>query len=118
MANWAAGRRGVGPGVKRRVFRIIWDSPRSGPGNQPVQRQSQNTHFCGFCELSVSARMWKSTTYLKNGGVAGAVRICGPTSEMLEAAWAYAVDEDAEGVWRSMIKASDQLRTGNSDSGS
>src|SRR5580704_15453062 len=23
MANWAAGRSGVGPGVKRRVFRII-----------------------------------------------------------------------------------------------
>lgn len=27
-----------------------------------------------------------------------------PTKAMLDAAWAYALDEDAEGVWRSMIE--------------
>jgi hypothetical protein len=26
-----------------------------------------------------------------------------PTREMVDAAWAYALDEDAEGVWRSML---------------
>lgn len=30
-----------------------------------------------------------------------------PTQEMLEAAWADALAEDALGVWRSMIKAWD-----------
>jgi hypothetical protein len=30
MANWAAGRRGVGPGVKRRVLRIIGRSFAAG----------------------------------------------------------------------------------------
>ena len=28
-----------------------------------------------------------------------------PTKEMVEAAWAYAHDEDAVGVWRAMIDA-------------
>lgn len=28
-----------------------------------------------------------------------------PTKEMLEAAWADALAEDAEGVWKSMIEA-------------
>ena len=27
-----------------------------------------------------------------------------PTKEMLEAAWAYALDEDAEGAWKAMIR--------------
>ena len=28
-----------------------------------------------------------------------------PTREMLDAAWASALDEDASGVWRAMIEA-------------
>ncbi len=28
-----------------------------------------------------------------------------PTAEMLDAAWAYALDEDAVGVWKSMLQS-------------
>lgn len=28
-----------------------------------------------------------------------------PTKDMMDAAWAYALDEDAEGVWKSMIES-------------
>jgi hypothetical protein len=38
------------------------------------------------------------------------------TKEMLEAAWADALAEDAEGVWESMIQAYEES-IGNSDSG-
>lgn len=41
-----------------------------------------------------------------------------PTREMIEAAYWAALDEDAEGVWRHMIEAWLQSKSGNSDSGS
>src|SRR6516164_6355094 len=47
MANWAAGRRGVGPGVKRRVLRIMGSPWRL---EAVTTGQSQNTHECEFCE--------------------------------------------------------------------
>jgi hypothetical protein len=41
MANWAAGNRGVGPGVNKRVFRIMVLSssmdPELGPGSTPIR---------------------------------------------------------------------------------
>jgi hypothetical protein len=51
MANWAAGNSGVGPGVNKRVLRIIVLSPRYKPKNCRLQRQPHNTHLCCFCEL-------------------------------------------------------------------
>lgn len=39
-----------------------------------------------------------------------------PSKEMLEAAWAHALAEDAEGVWRSMISCWLQI-SGNSSNG-
>jgi len=39
-----------------------------------------------------------------------------PTKEMLKAAWADALGEDAEGVWSSMIETYERSR-GNSDTG-
>jgi hypothetical protein len=32
------------------------------------------------------------------------------TAEMIEAAWAQALDEDADGVWDAMVTAWDKLR--------
>jgi hypothetical protein len=31
-----------------------------------------------------------------------------PTKAMLESAWAHALDEDAEGVWKSMVESAPQ----------
>jgi hypothetical protein len=50
MANWAAGSSGVGPGVKRRVLRIIF-SPRFATSVLGGLWQSHNTQICDFCEL-------------------------------------------------------------------
>jgi hypothetical protein len=41
-----------------------------------------------------------------------------PTAEMLEAAWASALNEDAQGVWNSMIQAWLNSSSGKSVSGS
>jgi hypothetical protein len=61
MANWAAGSSGVGPGVKRRVLRIIFPSLWSSS----VEWHSQNTQFCDFCdfisvEIGFNAQIWKN----------------------------------------------------------
>lgn len=42
-----------------------------------------------------------------------------PTKEMLEAAWADALSEDAAGVWQSMIEEYEKgyVNNSNSDSG-
>ena len=40
-----------------------------------------------------------------------------PTKEMIEAAWATALDENAAGVWESMIQAWLTSRSGKSESG-
>ena len=37
-----------------------------------------------------------------------------PTKEMIDAAWADALGEDAAGVWKSMID-DHEMRTGNAD---
>jgi hypothetical protein len=57
MANWAAGSSGVGPGVNKRVLRIMVFSSVSGTGlgigcgTLLGNQQSQNTHFCGICGI-------------------------------------------------------------------
>ena len=40
-----------------------------------------------------------------------------PTKEMIEAAWAEALAEDAVGVWKEMIDAWLQSKTGKSETG-
>src|SRR6202789_1700947 len=46
MANWAAGSRGVGPGVKRRVFRIMLLLYRASGGWGGVSRPKRGFSFC------------------------------------------------------------------------
>src|ERR1035437_1904323 len=67
MANWAAGSSGVGPGVNKRVLRIIFllvsdqglnlKPGMDRLGSSLVVCQPQNTQSCGFCEFLSCANL-------------------------------------------------------------
>jgi hypothetical protein len=63
MANWAAGNSGVGPGVKRRVFRIMF-SPRLGPVTEcRAAGDPASNHIIHICVVFVNFTLCKSSAF-------------------------------------------------------
>lgn len=54
----------------------------------------------------------------KGGGIELVLVPRHPTKEMIDAAWAAATAENADGVWNAMIECWFQANNGNSSSGS